>query len=147
MCIRDRFRGLYDCNGANCAQDISNVVTIEVFADPSISIDADELAVCLGERVDITATLSGGTGACGIQWQRRPEGGTWEDFHNGEETVTAGNAFLAAPGEYQYRAFYNCNGTDCNEDISNVVTIEVFADPSISIDADEIVVCLSLIHI
>ena len=115
------------------------MVTIEVFADPSINIDADEVAVCLGEEVDITPTVTGGVGSCTIQWERRVgTSGPWLETNNG----TAGLGFLVAPGSYQYRALYNCDGADCNEDISNVVTIEVFADPSISIDADEIVVCL-----
>ena len=61
----------------------------------------------MGETVDLTATVSGGTGSCAIQWQRRPQGGTWADAANGQETVTAGTGFLSAPGVYQYRAFYD----------------------------------------
>ena len=137
-----QYRARYNCNGPSCNEDVSNVINIEVFEDPTVSIESDDLAICLSESIDITASVSGGTGSCAIQWQRRPQGGTWTDFSDGRTTVTNGEGFLSAPGVYQYRARYNCNGPSCNEDVSNVVNVEVFADPSISIEADEIGVCL-----
>ena len=89
--------------------------------------------------MDFTPSVSGGAGNCAIQWERRVgTSGPWIETSNG----SAGTFFLNAPGLYQYRALYNCNGPSCNEDISNVVTIEVFADPSISIEADDVEVCL-----
>ena len=86
---------MYDCNGAGCGEDVSNVINIEVFADPSITIAADDLEVCLGEIVDITPTTSGGTGSCSIQWERRVgTSGPWIGTNNGQ----AGLGFLVAPG-------------------------------------------------
>ena len=129
------------CVGGECDQ-VSSCITIDVVEAPSINIQADDLAVCQGERVDITAMVSGGLGSCDIQWQRRPQGGTWEDASNGQSTFTAGTNFLSAPGIYQVRAIYDCDGENCNEDISNVVNIEVFADPSINITSSDVEVCL-----
>ena len=121
-----QYRAFYDCDGASCAEDVSTVVNIEVFADPEITIAvADELVICLGESVSLTASVDGGTGSCAIQWQRRPQGGTWTDFSDGRETITNGIGFLSASGLYEYRAIYNCDGASCDEDISNVIIVEV----------------------
>ena len=118
------------------------MINIEVFADPEITIVADDIEVCIGETVDITATVSGGTGDCNIQWQRRPAGGVFVNVHSGETTVTAGLAFLSTPGVYEYQAIYSCDGASCAEITSDITTIEVFEDPSITIEADELEVCL-----
>ena len=90
----------------------------------------------------LAATVSGGAGTCGIQWQRREAGGTWADVGSGQNPVTMGTGFLSAPGVYQVRAIYDCDGSSCAEDVSNVVNIEVFADPEISIESDDVAVCL-----
>ena len=113
-------------------------MNIEVFADPSISIVADDLEVCLGETVDLTASVSGGIGTCDVQWQRRPVGGTWLDT----PWTNPGPAFLSAPGIYQYRAIYECDGASCNVATSNVINIEVFADPEITLTQEHTEVCL-----
>ena len=133
-----QFRSRYDCDGASCSEDISNVVTIEVTPGPSISIAADNSEVCLGEVVVVTANVSGGIGSCAIQWQRRPQGGTWENRNNG----VLGTSFLSAPGIYQVRAFYDCDGPSCGEASSNVVNVEVFPQPEITLQADDTAVCL-----
>ena len=133
---------MYDCNGDGCGEDVSNVINIEVFEDPEITIAADDVEVCLGETVDITASTSGGVGNCSHQWQRRPAGGTWANFGTGQTTSTAGTGFLSAPGTYQYRAIYNCDGSSCDEVTSNVVNIDVFADPEVTLIPDNSAVCL-----
>ena len=99
-----QYRAFYDCSGADCDEDVSNVVNIEVFEDPEITIEADDVEVCLGEVVDITPTVTGGTGSCAIQWERRVgTSGAWIETNNGN----AGLGFLVAPGSYQYRAIYD----------------------------------------
>jgi len=122
-----QFRSIYNCDGSECDETISNIVTIEVSPDPEVSIEADELEICLGESVSLTARVDGGTGNCAIQWQRRPQGGTWTDFSDGRETITNGIGFLSGSGIFQYRAIYNCDGSGCDEDISNVINVEVVA--------------------
>ena len=137
-----QYRALYDCNGDGCGEDVSNVINIEVFEDPEISIDADDVEICLGETVSLSAAVDGGIGNCDIQWQNRPQGGTWSNTANGQTTITAGTGFLSQAGVFQYRALYDCTGEGCGEDVSNVINIEVFEDPEITIEADDLEVCL-----
>ena len=137
-----QFRSRYNCSGPSCGEDISDVVTVVVRDEPGITIQADDTEVCLGESVELTASESGGIGQCAIQWQRRPQGGTWTNVANGQTTITAGTGFLSAPGVFQYRALYDCDGPSCNEDVSNVVSITVAAQPEITIEADDTQVCL-----
>ena len=49
-----------------------------------------------------------------------------------------------APGIFQYRAFYDCDGASCAEDVSEVVNIEVFEQPEINIESDDVAVCIGV---
>ncbi|MFK7934131.1 MAG: hypothetical protein AB8G22_11530, partial [Saprospiraceae bacterium] len=126
-------------NNNGCGNDVSNVVTVTITPDPSISITAPITEGCVGgTRFDLVATTAGGIG-CTITWQRRFENQAWTDFASGSTTQNAGtgtNWNGDQAGTYQYRARYTCTGGGCNDITSNVVSVERYPNPSVSITSD-----------
>ncbi|MDN3635365.1 choice-of-anchor A family protein, partial [Neolewinella lacunae] len=125
-----------DANGCTSTEQ----VVITVVPDPEVSINADGSDVCVGGSIAFTSTVSGGLNCQAVQWQIRT--GTSGSFTNVSTGPTYTTATNLAPGTYQVRASYVCNGTGCDADDSNIVTINVIADPEVSISINDGVICL-----
>ncbi|MBV6426029.1 MAG: hypothetical protein KIPDCIKN_00520 [Haliscomenobacter sp.] len=122
------YRALYTCTGATCNAGPSNVVSVQVLSDPTISISGEGV-ICAGGSMTLQATTGNGTGACTIQWQSSTNGVTWTNVSGAN-----GASLIAAPLQTtQYRATYSCSGGGCNLAFSNVLTISVSPDPAISL--------------
>ncbi|MTB53824.1 SdrD B-like domain-containing protein, partial [Lewinella sp. W8] len=115
-------------------------VTVTVVPDPEVTITASGNEVCEGGTVTLTADPSGGLNCSAVVWQFRPVGGTYQNL------PTTGNTLVTdaglTPGDYEFRARLNCSGTDCNNDVSNVVTLTVFPDPEVTAVISDNVICL-----
>ncbi|NRA48168.1 MAG: carboxypeptidase regulatory-like domain-containing protein, partial [Phaeodactylibacter sp.] len=117
----------------------SETVTIIVADDPMVTIDTDGSEVCEGGSVTLTATTSGGLDCEDVQWQRRVSGSsTWTNVGTGSSYTTDTGL---TPDMYEYRARYICSGTGCDDDDSNIVTINVVEDPAISINIEDDIIC------
>ncbi|WP_262713708.1 SdrD B-like domain-containing protein, partial [Neolewinella aurantiaca] len=131
-----QFRARYNCNGTDCDNAYSNVVTINVVANPEVTLAVTDNTLCLGETASLTATPSGGLDCDDVIIRfREGTSGAWT-------TVTTGNTYTIpanlAVGTYQYNARLVCNGTSCVNDNSNTVTITVKPDPTGTIADKEI---------
>ncbi|KPM47105.1 Ig-like domain-containing protein, partial [Jiulongibacter sediminis] len=63
----------------------SNIVTIEIVDDPSVTVTADADTICSLEPFILTAHVTGGTGTCYTSWQRNLSSSAagssfWEDI-------------------------------------------------------------------
>ncbi|MCB0568183.1 MAG: choice-of-anchor A family protein, partial [Phaeodactylibacter sp.] len=107
------FRATYSCSGGGCNTGNSNTATVVVSPDPSISISPSNNTICVGGNVTLTATPSGGTGTCTVQWQSSPTGsGSWSDISGASGTTYSPSASSA--GTFYYRARYTCTEGSCN---------------------------------
>ncbi|MCB0559738.1 MAG: hypothetical protein KDD09_12385, partial [Phaeodactylibacter sp.] len=138
-----QYRASLVCTGTDCQNDVSNIVTLTVVPDPEVVVSIDDDVICEeNETTTLTATTSGGFNCSAVQWEFRPgTSGTWTNVGSGNTYTTDVN--LSA-GTYQYRARYNCSGANCNNDISNIVTLTVEASATLGdfvfedLDADGI---------
>ena len=97
--------------GNGCNNASSTTTTITVVADPVITASVPESTVCSGGSVVISATYTGGTGTCGIQWQTRTDGvSPWTNIPTG-----TGNTYTtpALTTSNRYRAVISCSGDGC----------------------------------
>jgi hypothetical protein len=123
------YRAVYSCS-TGCTVT-SNPVTATVTADPAISI-ASNATVCTGGTSVLTATPSGGTDSCIIQWQSSIDNSNWTNIP-GANAATYTTPTLTTTT--YYRALYTCNGNGCDGATSGSVTITVTATPVIIINA------------
>ena len=115
------------CNGSGCNDPFSNVQTVTVVADPSVTITGSG-TICEGGNRTLTASTSGGTGTCTFQWQRATStGGPWTNVGTSSSTYNTGSL----TSTFVYRVLRNCNGSGCNDPVSNTQTVTVVADPTI----------------
>ena len=123
------YRCQRNCTGLGCNDPYSNVLTVTVVPDPTITISGGG-TVCVGGNRTLSASASGGTGTCTFQWQRATStSGPW--------TVVGTNSSIYNTGtlssSFVYRCRRICDGSGCSDPYSNTQTVTVVADPSISI--------------
>ncbi len=120
------------CNQTSCAS-----VGLIVENDPAITV-IGPASVCIGGSASLVANLTGGAGNCAYQWQRASSpGGPWTNVG-----VNSQNLSTAAINATTYfRCQITCSGTNCDNAVSNVLTIGVSAQPSIAIGASSNTIC------
>lgn len=118
------------CSGNNCGTATSNIVTITVEPDPAATITTPSQTICSGGSLTLSSTAAGGTGTCTFQWQyRNGTSGTFVNTGTNSSSLATG----ALTGTRQYQVIRSCTGNDCNDGTSNIITITVVNDPSITI--------------
>jgi hypothetical protein len=119
----------------------SDDLTVTVVPDPSVSISPSSAEACLGGSVTLTASPSGGTGTCTLQWQSSRNGtSAWTDIIGATNTTYAAPA--SALGTLYYRAIYSCTGSSCDPGVSNTAAVTVAPDPTVSISPTSSNVCI-----
>jgi gliding motility-associated-like protein len=73
------YRVIISSDVSGCGEVVSTASTVVVLADPSVSVVAEKQALCAGETAILKATVSGGSGTTGYQWQSSLNGSTWAD--------------------------------------------------------------------
>jgi gliding motility-associated-like protein len=73
------YRAIISSDVSGCGEVVSTSATVVVLDDPSVSVVAEKQALCAGETAILKATVSGGSGTTGYQWQSSLNGTTWTD--------------------------------------------------------------------
>lgn len=132
------YRLYRNCNGSGCNDPYSSSIAVIVVPDPSISISTSNQTICSGGSLTINSITAGGTGTCSYQWQyRNGTSGTFVNTGSNASTLSTG----ALTGTRQYRVIRTCSGNNCSTPTSNIVTITVVADPTVSIDQSSQSIC------
>lgn len=121
----------------------STTATVTVVADPQIDTQpVNPPDICQGGSTgNITIAATGGTPSLTYQWQYL-NGASWENVTANRPTgaiysnPTSSTAFqirnISAAGSYQYRCLVSATGNDCNQAISNSITLNVIPDPTLT---------------
>ena len=120
---------------AGCA-DTSAASSVTVVADPTVSIAVDNGTICEGGQINLTSTVTGGTGTTTYQWEFN-NGGTWEDISGA--TSEDYSVILNTADTYEYRLSIQ-QSPGC-EATSSSVTVTVVADPTVTVSVDEPAIC------
>ena len=116
----------------------SNEITITVIPEPTVSA-AGATTICSGGNATLTATPSGGTGTCTLQWQSSADGVSWSNI-SGETNTTLSIAGLTTTTNY--RVINTCSGSGCDPATSNSQTVTVNPDLSITANLSNITECV-----
>ncbi|MEO0732791.1 MAG: SdrD B-like domain-containing protein, partial [Bacteroidota bacterium] len=123
----------------NTCED-SDQVTVTVVPDPSVSIEDDGNVVCEDGTIRYTATVSGGLDCGNVVFEARLQGTTtWGPAGTGSITEVGPGL---APGTYEIRARYACDGIGCDDATSSIETFTIVPDPEVTISINDNVICL-----
>jgi protocatechuate 3,4-dioxygenase beta subunit len=109
---------------SGCSDPFSNSVQVTVVADPVVTISTMDDIYCSGETIQMTATVTGGTGTPHFMWQSY-DGSTWSNVGTDQSTFNPGTL---AQGNYQYRVTVT-QASGC-ETTSSAVSFTVLDNPS-----------------
>ena len=121
---------------AGCA-DTSAGVSVTVIADPTVTASIDNSEICAGGSITVTAAPAGGSGTTTYQWEEN-NGGTWQPIAGA--TGIQYSTILGTPGSYEYRVQIQ-QDPGC-EATSNIVSVNVLPDPSVSISVNSTDLCV-----
>lgn len=124
-------------SGVGCDGTESTPMPIIVIPDQDIVIGSPQ-TICVGGNADLTATVTNGTGSCGIQWQVSTNTIDWADISGA--TASTMNTGALTSSRF-YRAIYACTGLHCDTKVSNIIQISVENDPSVSVAGGEVTIC------
>ncbi|HJW30890.1 MAG TPA: hypothetical protein VJ508_16765, partial [Saprospiraceae bacterium] len=134
------YRMVITDNQPNCSDPVSNVVTIIVQPDATVSLAPITSEICIGGTSLLTATITGGSSNLTIQWQSNTNGGGWQVVSG-----ATGNTYLApgtVTGSVLYRVQITDNFSDCSDPLSNTVTVVIRADATVSVAPVSSEVCI-----
>ncbi|PKP02032.1 MAG: hypothetical protein CVU14_04110, partial [Bacteroidetes bacterium HGW-Bacteroidetes-9] len=132
------FRCVVTVSSPACADLISNTATITVVPDPTIDTHPANATICTGGTNVLTVAASGGTPALIYQWQSSTTGGApWTNVGTNSATYTTPALVITT----YYQVVVSANGVDCNTITSNVATITIVPDPTISVQPVGATIC------
>jgi hypothetical protein len=126
-----------------CSDPVSNVVSVDVNEEPSVSISVDFENVCLGGVSQITSNIVNGSGVYNYQWQSSTTGvNGWSNI-NPNGTSSSYTTVASVPGTTYYRIMLTDLSNGCGDPVSNVVYITVNDQPSVAIAVNNDIVCVA----
>jgi hypothetical protein len=125
-----------------CNDPVSNTISITVENQPTVNIAVDNPIICVGGSAIITSVVTNGSGLFNYQWQSSPDGSSgWSNITvNG--TSASYNVPSGAPASVYYRLLVTDLANGCTDPMSNTVNVTVEDQPTVSIDADNDIVCV-----
>ena len=131
--------------GDGCGADTSDVVTVVIAADPTITIQPINLSECVGGAATISLVATGGTPSLTYQWYSNTSnsntGGTSLGSGNGAQTASYTPASSTA-GTYYYYCIVSASGDGCGTATSNAVTVTVIDKPTITVEPTGFTECV-----
>ncbi|MBK9983126.1 MAG: hypothetical protein IPP15_12015, partial [Saprospiraceae bacterium] len=125
-------------------ENVSDGQIIVVTADPQVIINADDYEFCEGGSTNLHSQVTGGSGAANYQWQQLLQG-VWIDLFLANSSDYTSE--LLDAGTYTYRVVVT-QDAGC-EAISNEVILVVNADPIVTDNADQNIICdggIAILH-
>ncbi|MEO5905903.1 MAG: hypothetical protein ABIQ11_04220, partial [Saprospiraceae bacterium] len=129
-----QYRVFVFANQDGCEDVFSQIVSVEVTADISISGQQTGGSVCVGGTWFLNVVANGSPGI-NYQWQDSTAGGTWQNVSEvGGQSASFTTDLLSVTT--WYRVFLSANQNGCEDIFSSTVQIQVY--PDIAINAQPI---------
>ncbi len=129
--------------GNGCNDPVSSTTQVIVQSPPSVTVAATNPIICIGGSSNVNSTVLNGSGFYTYQWQSSTNGagGPWSNITNqGNGANYAAPASVA--GTTHYRVIVTDAGSGCGSALSNAVSVQVVGQPTISIAANNEVICI-----
>jgi len=132
--------------GSGCGDPASNGILIRVFAQPILVIDIDTPVICVGGTAIITSMVTNGSGLFQYQWQQSTDANNWSDILVGGNSST-----YSVPSGTPSTTYFKLLLTDltlfCEDPESNPVQVDVVSPVSLTVTAQDAVVCLGAVTV
>jgi len=120
-------------NGYTCFSSGTNVVTVTVVPDPTITSQPVGFTECIGGTAQLSVIATGGTPSLTYQWySNTSNANTGGSIISGATSSSYTPPSLGA-GTVYYYCIVSAAGSGCASTTSNVATVVVVADPAISV--------------
>lgn len=120
-----------------CTAMISTPVTVN--STPSVSALSNQ-TICTGGTAILTASVSGGSGTAGYQWQESTNNSTWGSVVGGSAATTLSYTTAVLTGNKYYRIVVTQSPSTCSATSASAL-ITVVADPTINVTTTAAIVC------
>ena len=135
------YQVIISATGNGCGSTTSNVATVIVRADLSISSQPTNIDECVGGTNGLSVTVTGGSGTVSYQWQSSTAvGGPFANISGATSSTYTPPS--ATAGTLYYQVIISATGSDCGSTTSNVATVIVRPDLSISSQPTNIDECV-----
>ncbi|MDQ3015304.1 MAG: VWA domain-containing protein, partial [Bacteroidota bacterium] len=125
----------------DCGDPVSNVVNISVQSQPEVSSSTNDGTICVGATALLTSTVTGGSGTFSYQWQSSTSSsGPWTNISGA--TGATYNAPGTSVGIRWYQVIVTDVANNCQDPISNAISVTVIAQPTISVNTTTPVICI-----
>ena len=122
-----------------CGSVSSNIATVNVLADPSLSLQPIPFqTICIGGTTNTNVLASGGTGVFSYQWYNQDNGLPMAGFTS--PVLTGVYSFT---GDYSYFCIISQSGSGCDAIISNPTGVSVVDDPIANISPIQQGICIN----
>ena len=118
--------------GGGCGTATSDIVPATITADPSISTQPTGFSECLGGSQQLSVSASGGTLTLNYQWYSNTEDNTTTGILITGATSDTYTPPSSTAGTLYYFVTASATGSGCGTATSNVASVTITADPSIS---------------
>ena len=129
-------------NGYACFSTGTNVVTVTVIQDPTITSQPTGVTQCVGGNTSISVTATGGTPSLAYQWySNASNANTGGSIISGATSSSYTPPSLSA-GTIYYYCIVSATGNGCTSTTTNAVAVVNIVDPSISSQPTAITECI-----
>jgi hypothetical protein len=125
---------------SGCSVPFSNIVNVTVYDNASVTISTPNPEVCIGGTSILTAVINGGSAGMIMQWQSSPDNTVWTNIPEQIALPTAHRLQLQVPT--YYRMVISDSFPNCADPVSNVLTIIVQPDATVTVTPVTSEICL-----
>ncbi|MEO5906086.1 MAG: hypothetical protein ABIQ11_05135, partial [Saprospiraceae bacterium] len=129
-------------SGNGCSDPASDEVELIVQPQSSVTISVNNPQICIGGSSTISSVVNNGSGIFDYQWQTSPNGVSgWGNVSNNGNNNTY-DVPTSVSGTFYYRALVTDLASGCNDPASNVVSVIIANDLSVSTQPSNVIECL-----
>ena len=126
------YRVLVNAANSGCDQAVSQISTVVITPDITITQEPLGIVECVGGSDSLTVSITGGSGTISHQWQVSPanDPNQFDDIPGATSTTYTPPSSI--PGTLYYRVLVNASNSGCDQAVSAVSTVIISPDISIS---------------
>ncbi|MFN6387301.1 MAG: hypothetical protein ACK4X2_03205, partial [Bacteroidota bacterium] len=121
-------------NGYVCFSTGTNVLTVTVIQDPTITSQPTGITQCVGGNATLSVTATGGTPSLTYQWYSNASNANTLGTIISGATSSTYTPTSSGAGTVYYYCIVSASGNGCTSTTTNAVAVVVIADPLITVN-------------
>ena len=136
------YRVIIDAANSGCDAVISSTATVIITEDIAITAQPNDISECVGGTETLVASITGGTGTIGYQWQSSTTGVSNSFINVGGATNATYQPPSVSAGITWYRVIVSASGAGCEDPISDTAMVTIYPDLVVSAQPTNIAECV-----